>query len=100
VPGSRKRRELPIEVLKYRDYRFLWAGSFISVLGTQMHAVAIAYQVFQITGSVALLGVLGLVRAIALMGTALIGGMVVDSHDRRKLMLTTQVILVFLSASL
>jgi MFS family permease len=99
-PVPRKRRELPIEVLRYRDYRYLWAGSFISVLGTQMHAVAIAYQVFQITGSVALLGVLGLVRAIALMGTSLIGGMVVDSRDRRKLMLTTQVILVCLSLSL
>ncbi|HEX2282865.1 MAG TPA: MFS transporter [Thermomicrobiales bacterium] len=87
-------------MLRYRDYRYLWAGSFISVLGTQMHAVAIAYQVFEITGSVALLGVLGLVRAIALMGTALIGGMVVDSVNRRKLMLTTQVILFCLSLSL
>ena len=87
-------------MLKYRDYRFLWAGSFISVLGTQMHAVAIAWQVYQITGSAALLGVLGLVRAFALIGTSLIGGMIVDSTDRRKLMLITQSILVCLSASL
>jgi MFS family permease len=65
-----------------------------------MHAVAIAYQVFQITGSIALLGVLGLVRAIALIGTSLIGGMVVDSQDRRKVMLTTQSILILLSGSL
>ena len=100
VPGRRKRRELPIEVLKYRDYRYLWAGSFISILGTQMHAVAIAWQVFQITGSVALLGVLGLVRAIALISMSLIGGMVVDSRDRRKLMLVTQSILIVLSLSL
>lgn len=98
--GSRKRRELPIEVLKYRDYRYLWAGSFIAVLGAQMHAVAIAYQVFQITGSVALLGVLGLVRALALISTSLFSGMVVDASDRRKVMLTTQTILVFLSLSL
>jgi MFS family permease len=100
VPGRRKRRELPIEVLKYRDYRYLWAGSFLSILGTQMHAVAIAWQVFQITGSVALLGVLGLVRAIALISMSLVGGMVVDSRDRRKLMLITQSILVCLSLSL
>jgi MFS family permease len=100
VSGTRKRRELPIEVLKYRDYRYLWAGSFIAVLGTQMHAVAIAWQVWQLTGSAAMLGVLGLVRAFSLIGMSLIGGMVVDSRDRRKLMLITQSILVFLSLSL
>ena len=100
VPGTRKRREFPIEVLKYRDYRYLWAGSFISVLGTQMHAVAIAWQVYDITGSAALLGVLGLVRAIALISMSLIGGMVVDSRDRRKVMLITQSILVSMSLSL
>lgn len=99
-PGTRKRRELPIEVLKYRDYRFLWAGSFIAILGAQMHAVAIAYQIYQITGSAAMLGVLGLVRAFALISTSLFSGMIVDANDRRKVMLTTQSILVMLSLSL
>lgn len=100
VSGSRKRRELPIEVLWYRDYRLLWAGSFISIFGTQMHAAALYWQIFQITGSLVQLGLLGLVRAVALILTSLIGGMVVDSSNRRKLMLTTQSILLCLSASL
>ncbi|MBA2453588.1 MAG: MFS transporter [Chloroflexia bacterium] len=100
VPSSRKRRELPIEVLRYRDYRLLWAGSFISIFGTQMHAAALYWQIYQITGSAFQLGLLGLVRAIALICTSLIGGVVVDSRDRRKLMLRTQSILLFLSGSL
>ncbi len=62
-----------------------------------MHQVALSWQVFELTGSVALLGVLGLVRAISLMSTALIGGMFADTRDRRKLLIVTQLILALLS---
>ncbi len=65
-----------------------------------MHAAALYWQIFQITESLVQLGLLGLVRAIALFCTSLIGGVVVDSRDRRKLMLITQCILMGLSATL
>src|SRR4051812_1597330 len=93
-----QRRQLPVAVLKYRDFRLLWGGQVVSVLGTQMHAVALSWQVYQLTGSVVQLGLLGLVRAIALMGTSLIGGPVADRANRRTLMLRTQVILTLISA--
>lgn len=94
------RRELPITVLRYRDYRLVWAGEFVSGFGTRMHAVALSWQVFDLTGSVALLGVLGLVRAVALMSTALIGGAIADTRDRRKLLLVTNLLLLLLSAGI
>lgn len=87
-------------MLRYRDYRYLWAGNFISRFGTQMHAAALYWQIWDMTGSAAQLGLLGLVRAIAIISTSLIGGVVVDSRDRRRLMLVTQTILLCLSASL
>lgn len=94
------RSRLPIHVLRHRDYRFLWLGQFVSTLGTQMHAVALSYQLYQLTGSVVQLGLLGLVRAIALMVTSLIGGAVADAMDRRVVMLVTQTVLLALSLSI
>lgn len=62
----------------------------MAVLGTQMSTVAIAYHLFQMTNSVAMLGLLGLIRAVAVISTSIIGGMVVDARDRRMVLLTTQ----------
>ena len=97
---ARPRSRLPVHVLRHRDYRYLWAGQFVSTLGTQMHAVALSYQLYQLTGSVVQLGLLGLVRAIALMATSLIGGAIADAVDRRAVMLVTQTVLLALSLSI
>ncbi|CAN5685886.1 hypothetical protein BH23CHL2_BH23CHL2_03350 [soil metagenome] len=87
-------------VLQHRDYRLIWAGEAISGIGTQMHAVALSWQVFEITGSVALLGLLGLVRAISLMTVSLAGGAIADSVNRRHLLVVTNLILLALSGGL
>lgn len=84
------RRRLPVFVLKHRDYRLLWFGQMVSTLGTQMHTVALSWQVYELTGSVVQLGLLGLVRAVALMGTSFLGGAAADTRNRRSLMLVTQ----------
>jgi MFS family permease len=97
---SQGRRELPLTVLRHRDYRLIWAGEAISGVGTQMHAIALSWQVFEITGSVALLGLLGLVRAISLMTVSMAGGAIADSVDRRRLLIVTNLILLVLSAGL
>lgn len=98
--NDRGRRDLPIGVLRYHDFRWLWIGQFISVFGTQMHQVALSWQVYQLTGSVAQLGLLGLVRALALMLASLFGGAVADRSNRRRLMFVTQSLLLLLSAFL
>jgi hypothetical protein len=98
--NDRPRSRLPVAVLRHRDYRLLWIGQFISTLGTQMHAVALSWQVWELTGNPVYLGLLGLVRAVALMGMSLVGGQQADSRNRRTLLLVTQSVLVALSASL
>jgi MFS family permease len=98
--GDERRSRLPIFVLKHRDYRLLWFGQMVSTLGTQMHTVALSWQVYDLTGSVVQLGVLGLVRAIALMGTSFIGGAAADSRNRRSLMLVTQSLMLLLTLGL
>lgn len=97
---KRGRRELPLTVLRHRDFRLIWAGEAVSSLGTQMHALALSWQVFDLTGSVALLGVLGLVRAVSLMIVSMAGGAIADSVNRRHLLVATNLGLLFLSALL
>lgn len=98
-PGE-GRRELPLNVLRYRDFRLIWSGEFVASLGAQLQVVALSWQIFDLTGSVALLGVLGLVRAAAIMSMALIGGALADLHDRRRVLIITNFILLALSAGL
>ena len=91
---------MPVTILRHRDYRLIWAGEAVSGVGTQMHAIALSWQVFEITGSVALLGLLGLVRAISLMTVSLAGGAIADSVNRRQLLIVTNLVLLILSGGL
>ncbi len=95
-----RRRKLPVHVLRHRDYRYIWMGQFASMLGTQMHAAALSWQVYELTGSAIQLGLLGLVRAIAILSTSLIGGAVADAFNRRAVLLVTQAVLMLLSAAI
>ena len=52
-----RRRHAP---LRHRDFRNLWFGQAISTLGGEIGAVAVPYQVYTLTHSTALVGLLGL----------------------------------------
>lgn len=95
-----QRRERATAALRHRDFRLLWAGEFVSTLGTQMQTVAIGWQLYQLTGSPLQLGVLGLIRAIPVVAFSLVGGTLADSRDRRRLLLVTQVLIAAFSALL
>jgi len=86
--------------LLHRDFRLLWIAQVISITGSQMQNVAVAWQVFEITGSKAALGMIGLSRAIPVMLLALIGGATADAFSRRRIMLITQTIMMLTAAAL
>lgn len=81
---------------QYRDFRLLWAGQFVSMLGTQMQTVALSWLVYDLTGSTAHLGGIALARAIPTMVLSLFGGTLADQVDRRRLLLLTQSIAALL----
>src|ERR687896_382530 len=68
-----------------RDFRLLWFGEVVSEAGHQVTRVAIYVQIFQLTGSAAAVGLVGLVELVPLVLASVIGGTVVDAVDRRKL---------------
>jgi MFS family permease len=99
-PDRFERHERATVALKHRDFRLLWAGQFVSTLGTQMQTVALGWHVYLLTGSALQLGALGLMRAIPTISFALIGGTLADARDRRRLLIVTQTILAAFSSVL
>lgn len=87
------RRRLVIDLTPLRespDYRRLWTGHAIAILGTQMTRVAVPYQVYVLTDSTLMVGLASLAQLIPLMVCSLFGGSVADAVDRRKLLLVTE----------
>ena len=77
-------------VRESRDLRLVMLGQGLSALGTQAALVAIPYQVYVLTHSAALVGLLGLVELGPLVAASLLGGVVADRVDRRRLLLAAQ----------
>jgi MFS family permease len=73
-----------------RDFRRLALGEVLAGLGTQAALVAVPYQVFVLTGSAGLVGLLGLAELIPMVFVSLLGGAVADRIDRRRLLIAAQ----------
>ena len=89
--------------LEHEGFRLLWRAQMVSLIGTTMHNAAVLWHVAILAESghrAIALGLLGLARAVPLLGLALIGGVACDRFDRRKVMLVTQSVLGGLAALL
>jgi predicted MFS family arabinose efflux permease len=103
VSGRRPARRLLIDITplrRSRDFRALITGETVSVLGTQLTAVAVPYQVYQLTGSSLDVGLVSLVQLVPLIIGSLVGGSVVDAVDRRRLLLVVESLAAACSAGL
>lgn len=87
-------------VLRHRDYAMLLAGQVISAGGTQVAVVTIAWQVYLLTHSPVALGLIGLMQAIPRIILSLVGGVLADVFDRRKMLLIVNLLLASTSAVL
>ena len=77
-----------------RDFRRLWFGTGISAIGSQITTVAIPFQLYELTGSTLLVGLLGLAALVPLLTVPLYGGAVADAVDRRRLLLLSDLALL------
>jgi MFS family permease len=83
-----------------RDLRLVVGGSFVSNLGAQATLVALPFQLYLLTRSALLVGLLGAVELVPLVSMSLLGGAIADRMDRRRLLLLTQIGLVATSGAL
>src|SRR5437764_10564103 len=87
-----KGRRSSFSALHYRDFRLLWIGQLVSITGSQMQLVAINWHVYLLTRSPLALGAVGLVRVVPIVLCSLVGGVVADAFDRRRLLVITQAV--------
>ena len=76
--------------LEHRNYRLYWTGQLISLIGTWMQSVAQGWLMHRLTGSALMLGFLGFAQFLPVLLLSLWAGVIVDSVDKRKLLLITQ----------
>jgi MFS family permease len=101
--GHVPRRRVFIDVTplrESRDLRVLLSGQLVSLLGTQLTAVAVPYQVYRLTHSSLDVGLVSLAQLIPLLICSLYGGTVIDAADRRRLLLRVEALMACCSAGL
>jgi MFS family permease len=81
-----------LQPLRVRDFRLVFAGESISLIGDQFHFVALAWLTLQLTGSGLALGTVLMVAAVPRAIFMLVGGALSDSFSPRTLMLVSNVL--------
>ncbi|WP_328441988.1 MFS transporter [Streptomyces sp. NBC_00444] len=84
-----RRWALDTRPLRRPAYRRLWSSTIVTAVGSQLTAVAVPKQIYDITGSSAWVGYASLAGLLPLVVFALWGGAVADTMDRRRLLLIT-----------
>ena len=72
------------------EFRWLFSGLGFAGFGRQLTVVAVPYQVYDITNSTLLVGLLGLVQLFPVLLVSAVGGSLVDAVDRRTLLMAAQ----------
>jgi DHA3 family tetracycline resistance protein-like MFS transporter len=85
-PGGTARRGLSVP-LRRRDFRLLWIGMCVSLLGDGAFVVALAWQVYQLSDAPTAMGMVGVAMTVPTIVFLLVGGALSDRFNRRLLML-------------
>jgi MFS family permease len=99
-PFGQGRMGIVFRSLKHRNFRLFMGGQIISLVGTWMQTIAEAWLIYRLTGSSALLGLLGFVSQIPIFLLSPIGGLAADRWPRRRVIITTQVASMLLAFTL
>jgi MFS family permease len=84
-PGGLGRGNL-LSPLKHRDFRILWTGMTISLIGDGIFLIAIAWESYSLWNAPAALSIVGIGMTIPTIAFLLVGGVVSDRQDRRLIM--------------
>jgi MFS family permease len=80
------------KAFQYRDFRLMWIGACTSSIGTWMQIVAQGWLIYRLSHSSFLLGLDQFLGGLPIFLFTLIGGVVADRIERRKILLVSQYI--------
>ena len=90
-PGGFARGGL-LSPLRHRDFRVLWAGMAVSLLGDGIFLIAVAWESYSLWNTPAAMSVVGIGMTVPTVVFLLVGGVLSDRHDRRRLMIGADVL--------
>jgi hypothetical protein len=89
VTGQLWERFHILRPLRHRDFALLWVGMTVSLIGDGIYFVAIPFQVFALSNAPTALAAVGAAFSIPQVVFLLVGGVVTDRFDRRKVLLAS-----------
>src|SRR5438045_2710649 len=98
--GSPSRLHFMVRALSHRNYRLFFAGQGTSLVGTWITRVATSWLVYRLTGSAAVLGIVGFAGQIPTFLLAPLAGVWVDRWSRYRVLVVTQVLSMLQSFAL
>jgi MFS family permease len=90
-PRDRLDRATALSALRFRNFRLIWLGQLISSIGGQMQQVAIAWHLYDLTGSSFQVGLVGFFGIAPFLVLSFAGGAIADRFDRKRILVSTQV---------
>jgi MFS family permease len=90
-PGGFARVGL-LRPLRSRDFRMLWTGQTVSLVGDGIFLIAMAWTAFQLWNSPASLAIVGIAMTVPMIACLLLGGAVSDRLDRRLVMMASDAV--------
>ena len=78
--------------LRSRDFRLLWGGACVSLQGDGAFLVALAWQVYAMSGAATAMSLVGIAMTVPTIVFLLVGGVASDRLDRRRIMLAADVV--------
>ncbi len=82
---------------KYKDYRYIFIGQFISIIGNMMTYVAVPYQVYELTHSSSMVGNISIIQLFSVVIFAIFGGAYADRINRKKIIISGEIIMILCS---
>ncbi len=89
-----------LAAFEHRGFRLLWIGAFLSSIGTWVQDVALSWLIHVQTGDPFYLGLRRFAQDVPLLALMLVGGAVADRVDRRRILLSSQIIQMVLAGAL
>lgn len=89
-----------LEVLRIRDFRYFLCSRFFATLATQMQALVVSWQIYQLTKDPLALGLIGLIEAIVFILFSFWAGHFADRREKRGIVLFAQTLLLLCGMAL
>src|SRR2546427_483266 len=85
-------RARALQALRSRDFRLLWSGQTVSLVGDGAFIIALGWRTTQLTGRSGAFALVLMLHGLALLTTLLVGGALADRHSRRLMMIGSDLV--------